>query len=380
MLLATLGVMLTLMLPAFPAAAQDVPQNLEAQHQIDTVLVSLRDSEAETAAGSYVPGSGAFFSLELIHGPNSEVSDAPYRGVRDWAIYLMSTFGGQLTAVPAGEAIAFTIRYYDYIDSSFHYLTLSAPANATATVDGYAIWLDGAAYNESSAQQTEVNQGGDVPTPIPTSSTVLVFETTPTPAPATAIPTAANPASASPVSAGLPSGAITFDSADTLAAWKPAGGTWIWSEGAYEQTELNRFDLISYYDHPVGSLTRLSTDLRFVQGQMGAGIVFAAPSSDTKNNAQMVSFAANGIFLQWGYYDDAGVFQYQGGVAVSPGVADQAWHTLEVTISGDTYAVALGGVVLGQDIPLIHGADGYIGLLSSTADTQFDNVTIEAGE
>jgi hypothetical protein len=94
----------------------------------------------------------------------------------------------------------------------------------------------------------------------------------------------------------------------------------------------------------------------------------------------MVSFAANGTFLQWGFYDDAGVFQYQGGVAVSPGTADQAWHTLAVTISDGTYEVTLDGVAVGQGIPLIHGADGYVGLLSSTADTQFDNVTIEVGK
>jgi len=343
------------------------------------VLVSLRDSEAETATGSYVPGSGAFFSIELIRGPNSAVDDAPYRGVRDWAIYLMSNFGAQLTAVPADEVIAFTIRYYDYIDSSFHYLTLTAPASATSTVDSYTIWLDGAIYNEESAQQTEANRGGDVPTAIPTSSTVLVFETTPTPMPATAVPSPVPPSVSSPTVSEPPGEPITFDTVDSISPWIPAGGTWIWSNGVYEQTELNRFDLISYYDHPVTTLTRLSTELRFVQGQMGAGIVFAAPRSDTKNNAQMVSFAANGTFLQWGFYDDAGVFQYQGGVAVSPSSADQAWHTLEVTISDGTYTVTLDGVAVGQGIPLIHGADGYVGLLSSTADTQFDNVTIEGG-
>jgi hypothetical protein len=379
MLLAALCFMLPLMLIAQPITAQDIPQNLEAQHQVDTALVSLRDSEAETASGSYVPGSGAFFTIELIRGPNTAVDDAPYQGVRDWAIYLMSNFGPQLSAVPAGEVIAFTIRYYDYIDGSFHYLTLAAPANATAAVDRYTIWLDGAIYNQDSAQQTETDRGGDVPTAIPTSSTVLIFEPTTEPAPATPVASPALPSTASPTVAGLPVGTLTFDTADAISPWAPVGGTWIWSNGAYEQTELNRFDLIAYYDQPLTALTRLSTDLRFVQGQMGAGLVFAAPSSDSKNNAQMVSFAANGTFLQWGYYDDAGVFQYQGGVPVSPGTADQAWHTLEVTIADGSYGVTLDGVALGQEIPLIHGPDGYAGLLSSTANTQFDNVTIEVG-
>lgn len=371
-----------LCLRAVSSLAQDVPNNYTAQQQVDQALAAIRNSEAETSAGSYVPGSGAFFAIDLVHGPNSNDSDTPYRAVRDWTIYLISTFGLTLTAVPDNEVIAFTVRYFDYIDSTFHSLTISAPARSVTIVEDYAIWLDGVAYNEDDARSAEAANGGDVPTPVPTSSTILVFETTPTPEPPPiepAVPTLSTPGAATPTTIELPLETIAFATADSIDSWQEVGGTWGWNNGAYEQTALNRFDLISYFASPIAGLTQMSVDLQFIDGQMGSGLVFAAPDMNSKNGAQMVSFAANGTFLQWGYYDDVGVFQYVGGVQLETSTADGKWHTLAVSIDGNTFAVSIDGVMVGDGIPLQHGADGYIGLLASTADTKFDNIAIEAG-
>jgi hypothetical protein len=353
---------------------QEPPSAALGQQQVDTALSALRDSEAETAAGSYVPGSGAFFTIELIHGPNSEHRDIPYRAVRDWAIYLMTTFGASLTAVPAEETIAFTVRYYDYLDRSFHSLTIAANASDVTDPEAFRIWLDGAPYSEDAARQTESENGGDVPAPTPTSSTILVFETTPTAEPTPVTSPVASPIASPPV----PEGAIGFDTSGSVDEWTPVGGTWQWRDGAYEQIELNRFDLISYYRMPLQAPVLISVEIKFIEGQMGAGLVFGAPELDSKRNARMVSFAADGSFLQWGYYDDAGVFQYQGGVTVETAVADGAWHTLSVTIANGTYAVSLDGAEMGTGVPLIGSGDGYAGLLSSTVHAAFDNVRFEA--
>jgi hypothetical protein len=285
----------------------------------------------------------------------------------------MTTFGASLTAVPAEETVAFTVRYYDYLDRSFHSLTIAANASDTADPDAFRIWLDGEPYSEDLARQTEAENGADVPSPTPTSSTILVFEMTPT-----AEPTVAASPPASPVASPAATGTIGFDQPQSVDDWAPVGGTWQWRDGAYEQIELNRFDLISYYRTPVSAPVRISVDVQFIKGQMGAGIVFAAPGLDSKRNAQMVSFAAGGSFLQWGSYDDAGVFQYQGGITVETPVADGSWHSLSVTIADGMYAVSLDGAEMESGIPLIGSGDGYAGLLSSTVHAAFDNVRFEA--
>ena len=139
------------------AGAQASRPGNPAQEQMIQILPSLRDSEAEQAAGAYIPGVGAIISLELLHGPNAWPDKPPDQGVRDWAFFLMGTFGPKFDAVPPGETIAISVRYYNFTTRNYHQLVITSPA-ATVTDSGtYAIWQDGMAANPRAEQ---MGQGG----------------------------------------------------------------------------------------------------------------------------------------------------------------------------------------------------------------------------
>jgi hypothetical protein len=158
--------------------------------------------------------------------------------------------------------------------------------------------------------------------------------------------------------------------------WSPVSGRWVFSDGAQVQSELGRFDLLTMYSRRLAATGGAQVEMRLLQGEMGGGLVFNAPARNSRRGAQMISFAGNGTFLQWGFFDRSGVFQFQGGVdGVNGGNGEQ--HTLAFRINGNTYEVAINGVQLMKDIPLASPAGGYFGLLASTSQVAFDNLRIE---
>ncbi|MGI9254004.1 MAG: hypothetical protein ACR2J8_09670, partial [Thermomicrobiales bacterium] len=159
----------------------------------------------------------------------------------------------------------------------------------------------------------------------------------------------------------------------------PINGQWVAENGAYVQRETGKFDLISFYRNPIAGDVTFGADVTYLDGDMGGGLVFLAPTRERKAGAQMISFTADGSYLQWGWFDANGDFQFTGGVAVSPAVNDGLTHRLAVTISGDRYFVRLDGETVGSDIPLESpDQEGYVGLFVNTSSVAFDNVTVEA--
>lgn len=153
LLLAAVLVCAVLWRAAWAAAPASAPASAHAQ--VRQILPSLRDSEAEQASGSYVPGLGAVITLELLRGPNTVAGQPAHVGTRDWAIYLMQTFGTRLSAVPPDERIAFAIDYYDFTSVGFHQLVVSCPAAAAGDPARYEIWLDGKPYAELAGAEVQ---------------------------------------------------------------------------------------------------------------------------------------------------------------------------------------------------------------------------------
>jgi hypothetical protein len=109
---------------------------------------------------------------------------------------------------------------------------------------------------------------------------------------------------------------------------------------------------------------------------MGGGLIFNAPDPASKNGAFMVSYSEKGGYLQWGRYDDKGVFTFIGGSPVPSG-ADGKWHTLAVSVGPTGYSVSLDGAALARDVPLGGAPGGRVGLLASNSQVAFDNLTLE---
>jgi hypothetical protein len=352
-----------------------------AHQQVRQILYSLRDSEAEHASGAYVPGVGVVFSLELLRGPNTIKNKPAYVGTRDWTVYLMQTFGPKLTAVPASETISFSVDFYDYAQVVYHQLVISSKASEVADPAKYKVWLDGKTYAEATGGQAAAPAPTATPapsakaaTPDATSGVVItaIAAATATPAPAGVKTQVVNNAPAEPIKTTL----INKDAPGVDKDWKPLNGKWAFSSEGYTQAELGKYDLISYYNRRVGGNFKMQVDMKYIQGQMGGGLVFNAPATDTKNGASMVSFTGEGSYIHWGYYDSNGVFQFQGGSPVPTGQNGKT-QTLAIEVSDKTFNVSLNGVVIGQKVPITGSLVGYPGLLASTSEVLFNNLKLE---
>jgi hypothetical protein len=360
-----------------------------AQKQVNQIMASLIDSEAEHANGAYFPGAGAFITMDLLRGPNSTKKKASYEGTRDWLIYLMQTFGPKLTEVPPAETIGMSVEFYDYAQVFYHQLVITCRAGDVSDPGKYNIWLDGKPYAEAVGQPGGANPAPAATTPAATAKANASPAANPSPA-ATSTPgknltpaTTGGETAASQVGPRLTPLAGTFKllpdltSAQSGKDWNVVNGQWDFTGQGYKQSELGKFDLISFYNRPLAGNFHLQTDLKYLEGEMGGGLVFNAPGNNTKKGAQMVSFTGKGSYLQWGYYDSGGIFQYQGGTPVT-NMADGQNHTLEVKLTGNAYDVSLDGKTLGQKIPVQGTAGGYVGLLASTSRVLFSNITLES--
>lgn len=359
------GCLAVLFLIVWSGARAGAPSSANpAQEQVRAVLPALRNSEAEHASGAYVPGVGAVITLDLVRGPNSLPDKTPADGTRDWAIYLLQTFGPKLTAVPPDETIAFSIDFFDYDTALYHQLVVRTIATDVSDPTSYRLWLDGQPYGDAADADPTARSSTRTTAPIASADA----QPTTRPATSTATPNTRR------------SFRIDFADPQRIAAeWTPIGGTWRAEQGGYAQTELGRFDLLTLYRQPlVGSYT-LQADMKLIDGEMGGGLLFNAPTNTGKVGGQMVSFTGDGRYVQWGSFNESGVFQFTGGSDV-PGAADSAWHTLKINVNGVSYDVTLDGIVLGSDIPLTGEKSGYFGLLASTAHVLFDDVEVRRGE
>ncbi len=356
-----------------------------AQAEVRQILLALNDSEAEQVMGSYIPGIGAVINIQLVRGPNAIQGKTSYVGTHDWVMYLMPTFGSQLQSVPQNEIISFSVDFFDYNDRLWHHLVMTSPASGIADTSQYQIWLDGEPYADVVARLTTTSVPGTNPALPSTAATLAVPEaavTSPVAEPAATVDSI--PATVPPIAPTLTPGPVnvTLDFADASSVtqnWNQVNGNWVASDGSYAQTELGKFDLISFYNRPVAGPFQLEAEMRYVEGSMGGGIVFAAPTNTSKAGAHMASYTAGGAALHWGYYDEFGIFQAQGYSNVASG-ADGNVHTVTVETTDTTYRLIVDGAVIAENIPLIQDVDGYVGLTASTSHVIFDNIRMRSSQ
>ena len=386
-----LGVMIFLMWQGVRANAG--VSGFPAQIQVDQVVPSLIASEAEHASGAYVPGVGAVFIMDLLRGPNSAKGKIPAYGVRDWSIYLMQTFGPKLDAVPPTETIAFSIEFYDYSTLSYHQFVLTSKAADVSDPAKYVVWLDGKPFSQAAPPQPT----NTVPAVTPGASGQATPKagTTPaasnkTPAPSSAKAPTGGASTGVPVSVIAPTAgptapiaitkptAIAFNLADQAGGkdWKPLNGQWAIDTTGYTQNQLGFYDLITFYTRSISGSYNFQVDMQYISGQMGGGLVFNSPSDTSKNGSQMISYTGSGKYLQWGYFDANGIFQFQAGTPI-PNGADGKAHRLQVRVKGTQYTVLLDGVTVGKSAPLWGPNGGYVGLLASISQVVFTNAKLE---
>ncbi len=161
---------------------------------------------------------------------------------------------------------------------------------------------------------------------------------------------------------------------DDLRGWLPIAGEWLLNEGVYEQMITDQYDLVNSYNVNVTAPYQLSAKMRFIDGEMGAGFIFNMESRDRKASSQMVSFTAQGKFLQWGEFNSEGFFSYLGGVEI-PDVQDREWHDLRLEVGETTFRIFLDDALVADGIP-VNSQSGFPGLFTNTSRVQFDDFRV----
>ncbi|MEM7030658.1 MAG: hypothetical protein AAF629_13915, partial [Chloroflexota bacterium] len=158
--------------------------------------------------------------------------------------------------------------------------------------------------------------------------------------------------------------------------WLPETGVWTVDEGHYRQNDITGFDYITMLDASPLSHYIFETDIRYIDGSFGAGLILNAPSPTARNNAQIIDFADNGSFLRWGYYSALGDYTYSNGTAVSVTLVDGNWHNLRVVNQSTQSTMYIDGILVAT-IPNQNDR-GHVGFVTSQASVEFDNTILAA--
>jgi hypothetical protein len=167
----------------------------------------------------------------------------------------------------------------------------------------------------------------------------------------------------------------TYDFEDgDVRDWLAFAGDWVVADGRYEQQQQTEWDRIAALNTKMVGPYRFSTQMLFVEGDMGGGLIFNMQHRDSKVESHMISFTGMGTFLQWGSFDSNGIFIYQDGTPV-PNVQDGAWHELALEVNDETYTILLDGVTIVTDVPLLYPG-GFIGLFDGRSWVAYDDVNV----
>ena len=153
--------------------------------------------------------------------------------------------------------------------------------------------------------------------------------------------------------------------------WRSVDGEWQFQDGALVQMTPDGYDRTIVHAGRFTDYT-LRVQLAHREGA-GGGVLFNVTDVTRNKSGHLVRYMEPGV-VAWGYFDEQRDFQGQGGAEVD--AAGSAPHTLAVTVTGATYAVALDGTTLATDIPLVQRG-GAVGLTASTSVVAFTEMTVE---
>ncbi len=157
----------------------------------------------------------------------------------------------------------------------------------------------------------------------------------------------------------------------------PAAGDWVQENGVIVQRSTQPADLFAG-SNLSGEQYTASTDVLWppqAGGDMGGGLIFHMQSPNELAGAQMVRFHRNGQEVLWGYFNEQGAFQGEGGAAVS--LEGGKPHTLAIVVKETTFDFLVDGVVAATELPL-HGQGGGIGLIAYGGPITFSNLQMDA--
>jgi len=169
---------------------------------------------------------------------------------------------------------------------------------------------------------------------------------------------------------------------ETLAemSYEEFGGDWEIRDETLVQLSTTGSDLTSYIPLGITSDTTyfFETDLQYLGGSLGGGLIFNAQGSTSRQRSHMFRFNVdnNQLWLIYGYFGDDSNFQGQGSVLLDLSIDTPDVQRLRVQVNQDTYDIALNGELIATNIPLQYRG-GNVGLISSASQIAFDNIVAD---
>ncbi|CAN5532631.1 hypothetical protein BH10CHL1_BH10CHL1_40030 [soil metagenome] len=329
-----------------------------------------RTTGVQLASGAYLPGDTLLLYSRL---------DLPDRAsVRTWAQTQLEPFVARFAQLSPGETLKWVI---DFGAASAEQEVIIAPLNRAADSTLYRyISAAPALFTVVNAQPTEAakplnsaptTQAAVTPNNLPLVAPAVTVQPGTTVQPATTGVTATAPGPATALHN------FQFDNAAHVnQEWLPLSGDWAVSAGIYSQRNQKGYDFISMLKLEPQTHYSLETRLRRVKGEMGGGLIYNAPNQGARAGAQVIDMDKQGSFLRWGRYDANGQYIYEGGMPLTPPLNDGQWHALQLITHAGASIVALDGRQLVKLTNTSLG--GYLGLMTSNAAVDFDNVHVSA--
>ncbi len=315
----------------------------------------------QLASGAYLPGD----TLLLY----SRINDTDRTHVRDWAATQLEPFADRLGTMNKAETLKWVI---DFGTKTVEQEVIIAPLNraADATLHDYVSATLGVFTSTVASTVAPAPAAQNAAAVAPKAAATVAATGASTVTQQVATQVVANSAAALPAPQSL-----TFDNAANISKdWQALSGDWAANNGIYSQRNKAGYDYISMLNLAPQTHYQIEARLRLVDGDMGGGFVYNAPRNDSRVGAQSVDMDKQGTFLRWGRYDAKGNYIYGGGGKLNPPVNDGQWHSLQLLTHATTSTVSVDGRVIGQ----ITNASptGYLGLTTSQAHVDFDNVRV----
>lgn len=347
----TIGAGLSLRLLRIAAPPQVVAGQLLAWDIAETVK---RAPGVALASGAYIPGDAL-----LLY---SRIDELDRSRVRLWASMQLEPFRERLAAMDQGETLTWVI---DFGTPTVAQEVLLAPLDRAA---------DATLYQYVSAEPglfsaAMVTTAVTTTTGITTTSEPVAVST----APSVSVVSAPAVVELAP---SLPNQFAFDDPTSSAKAWQSMAGDWVMANGIYSQQQPKGYDYITMLTLAPQTHYQMEAQLRLGDGEMGGGFIYNAPNLDNRRGAQSIDMDRQGSFVRWGRYDDKGNYIYEGGVKLEPPIHDGQWHTLQLLTHGANSTFALDGRLLGQTTN--RSTSGYLGLTTSQAQVDFDNVAVTA--
>lgn len=190
---------------------------------------------------------------------------------------------------------------------------------------------------------------------------------------------------------------FTFLYADTFAAltlpytedfshlerlvYRQFGGNWRVQDGALLQVDQNNADLFAviplHLDPTQGY--RFESEMHFVSGSKGAGLLFNMQHADNRQQSQLVRFGIDpqGVsYLVFGYFDENLNFVSQGSISPFEAIADAERATLAVIVHDEYYDVVVNDETIQANLPLQYFG-GALALTTWFSQVEFDNIEVD---